>query len=572
MDIKKTVSIILISSLAIPFAACGRIGRDADAMRNCVSEYISLFAADEYSAAKYHTEGFDYYVSEADASLDEGVIPEALRGDLLLGVCLRCASRAEIIDVGNADIDRADNTASMDVDISYIDLTDLYNDMPADYMTTEEYNAYIDGYDTFSEETLNLGFVYDTVTDTWLLTEDAARTLNAFFLADRSELIAPVVVTPDQAGEAVEQFLSGDYSVLSGEQFDLEPFRVYENVTIRGEDRSVDEAVQRFADAFIAYVNEHDHEIEYGASYPYYMTIHGSCPSQEDLYASLCTDEFYVEYYKNWLRYSLLDWNMEDAWINISILVYDTLAQAIPDCEPEEYDLNIDADSEGGEGGILTLNGDVVPVPMLALYESDHSLPSEQYIQFNLEALDSLHDNGEISQARVDALTESLYEQFEEHEAGLEADHPFNSQGVSNQAVGVFENEPVSEEDDEEEADFISGVSDPDDNGYWMYYSKKIETGIDGVAYNVGHDGINVTCYFDEPIEEDTTVYSVWWINGEQQENINESVLTGSDNRELTFVLPLDEYPESGVFELCLYLGGRDSRILYLRLVNDGRN
>jgi len=143
---------------------------------------------------------------------------------------------------------------------------------------------------------------------------------------------------------------------------------------------------------------------------------------------------------------------------------------------------------------------------------------------------------------------------------------------VKNSVEFIADDEPVSEEDDEEEADFISGVSDPDDNGYWMYYSKKIETGIDGVAYNVGHDGINVTCYFDEPIEEDTTVYSVWWINGEQQENINESVLTGSDNRELTFVLPLDEYPESGVFELCLYLGGRDSRILYLRLVNDGRS
>ena len=572
MRLNKPLAIIITFAVAAPVCGCSlRGGKDAVMMSTNVVNYIEAFAADDDARARTLTDFFEYYVDDPQVLLSDGVIPETLRGDPLLGVCLHAASRAQVVDNEAPEINKGEGTASMGVEISYINLHDLYEDCPSDYLSYDEYIAYIDGYDEFSTAELDVDFIWDEINSNWLITEESARDINALLIGDRSILNAPVTISPDEARALFEEFIGGDYSNLTDGALNPEDFRGFENTTERGEGQEALEAVGRFAEAYLEYIREHDYEITSSESYPYVFTLHGSAPSDQDLYESLCTHEFYVEYYICWIRYSNLDWYREETMDDITVLVYDTLTAAIADAEPQDYELTVEIDADGTADEFFSFETPILPVPLMGTYEADHSISNDEFLAANEEALHRLHDTMEISEVRMEALIDSLYSQYGTAPAGLEVRFPENAYGRVNQAVDVHENEPVTEENEESRGTttMITGSSASDENRFWMFYSRNPDM-VDGVAYYIDDTGIYVTVYFTDDYDESTSFYGVWR-TGDGTVSQEEYSFPRSGSNQLEVHYAMQQFPEPGVYELALYQDDDADHLIYVRLVNDGQ-
>ena len=571
MNYKKPFALVLSLALAAPVAGCAsRGGKDARNMEIAVASYIEAFAADDDLRAATLTDYFEYYVDDPQALLSDGVIPETLRGVSLLGVCLYAASRAQIVDNEAPDINREDGTATMTIELSYIDLHDLYEDSPSEFMSYDEYVTYINEFDDFATAELDIGFIWEPISKTWLISEGSARELNALFVGNRSLLNAPVNISADEARTYVEEFMQGDYSNLTGGALDVEAFRGFENTTERGEGTEAIAAIGRFAEAYMAYVREHDYEITASETDPYLLTIHGSAPSPDDLFASLRTHEFYVQYYVSWIRYSNLDWYREETMDDITILIYDSMTAAIADAEPVDYTLSVEVDADGTADEFFTFQTDIMPEPLMGLYEADHSLNNDEFVSVNVEALQILHDNMEISQERMDMILNSLYSQYGEQPTGLETNYPENMYGRANQAVDVRENAPSEQEDEmsRETVVTVTGSSMPDENNFWMFYSRDPEI-IDAVAYYIDGTGIYVTVYFCDTFDESTVYYGAWRYQEELVDQ-REYSFPRSGSTQLEAHYEISQFPEPGVYEFTLYPSEGSNILAYVRIVNAG--
>lgn len=255
------------------------------------------------------------------------------------------------------------------------------------------------------------------------------------------------------------------YSDLVLDQ-DPEEYRVYDNVLVRGEGEATQEAVQNFVAAYMSYVMAHDYEIEYGKD-PYDMTITGSAPSSDDLYQCFCTDDFRTRYVYESNKVWVSRKDLYDMWDDQSALIYDALTEAIPNCSPEDYTLQVSVNRNGSSSDSLTILGDIITEPYRGIFEfRAFCLTFDQIMSGYSAAAEQLYEIGEIDEQLYEAIMATLTPEF--FVGYFESDNVSPS-GHPDQAIGVYEQVPEFCTD----GSLVYGYSNTDENGFWMHYSKE---------------------------------------------------------------------------------------------------
>ena len=88
-------------------------------------------------------------------------------------------------------------------------------------------------------------------------------------------------------------------------------------------------------------------------------------------------------------------------WDSQSALIYDTLTEAVEDSDEEEFNLEVEAYAYGSVDQLFGIEGEVIIVPSVSIYEVEHSVNWTRMESCMTEALDRLLANGEISDVDI---------------------------------------------------------------------------------------------------------------------------------------------------------------------------
>ena len=552
MGIRKTVaSLLAFSVFTTALAGCSVISNSkAEIIESIPMQFVTALAAGDTAGINAVTTGYNYM---SDFGQDENYDPDVMA---VVGYAI---ARTTITNDSEPLFEEGGDEAQMDVTVTYIDLSRFMADRDSTYMTTEEYRASLEVYDRFEEKELTLEFVYNPDYDQWYMTKESSRQITRLFIAEMDMIVAPVDLSREDAMLMVQNCLgdlarTGTSDVLY--DYDIDDYRIYDNIIERGEGSNSSAALMRFIKAYISYVLEHDYTIEEDGSFTFTLT--GVAPSSEQLYELLTTDEFLVEYYANNIRYNNLGMNTDYSWDSQSTLIYDTLTAAIPDLDPEEYQVNLTVDPYGSSYRTVTLTSDLIIDPGRGIFEAEHGIGLEQTMRCIEDAILLLYERGEISEHFMELMLENITPE----NLGFTADdETISPLGHPNQAVGTYEQESDWDEDN----DYVYGHSNPDENGIWMYYIKSPDI-LDSVTYYVDETGIWITCYFVEPFTEGTVLENDWYLNDEiyLEDDTYEVMRSREDAIEL--YLECDILENGGSYCLEVYQEGSRQNLAYVVL------
>ena len=469
-------------------------------------------------------------------------------------ICRKIIQTADIEEVGTPKIDKKSGSAELTVTVSQLDL-DAFYDENSIYMKHQSTLDALDKFHKYAETDIDLEFIYDDLRDKWFLSSESARKFHK--LLSSVNVNYPVSILPDEAGTLAKTFLEDIASGKFYEGFDWEKCQVYDNTVASGTDQKTQEATERFISAYMQYDLNHAYQVETNGDYKYVLT--GYAPSHDELSQVLFRDDFVTNSFINRIRFEEFLIPADKLWEYQTALVYDTLTEAVDECNPEDYKLviSINPYSELGTGQIPT-HGDLIIRPDIGFYQADHGVGWDQLYRCTIAALDRLYENGEIDSAsyssRLELLTPSYY--------GYLPDDTVSSSGHPNQALGTHEHTPSTIEDDLS----IYGYSNPDENGFWMHYAKNpLETIM--IGYYVDDSGIWIVNYFLEPFNPGTNLLVEWKIDGK---DAGSGRITIDDEcYEIEVHLETDGFPSSPhIYEMRLWSEGRDHIYTYVTLTD----
>lgn len=556
MKTKRLIASILIMTMIVSTGCTVSKRKDAEQIRAIPESFIEAIAEDDSDALGELASRYDYDHDVEDFRED---FPDTFK------VMEHAISFTEITECSEPEIDEDGSYAKMDVTFSYIDISAFASDMATDYMKIEEYKSAIDEYAKREEKTITLKFTHDEEEGQWLLTKFSAQKIVRLFPFRAAALPDPVSVSPSDAEVYFESFMNdmamNGYSDLV---LDLDPenYRVYDNVVVRGDGEATQEAVQNFISAYMSYVMAHDYEIEHGND-PYDMTFTGSAPSTDELYQQFCTDDFRTRYYMNLIRYAFLGMDRYDMWDDQSALIYNTLTEAIPNCSPEDYELEASVSGEGCSSGSLSILGDIIAEPYRGIYEFEHGATLDQLMSCHSAAAKQLYEIGEIDELQYEEITAELTPEF----FGYSENDNISPSGHPDQAIGVYESVPEFCTD----GSLVYGYSNTDENGFWMHYSK--EPGwLDTVGYYIDDNGIWITTYFDRSFAEGTNLIVDWWIDDVQVVDTEIVTIEADGTTAVEVYLPSQSFPGAGKYEMRLWENNHTHVIAYVTLTNEMSN
>ena len=540
MSCKKALAALLAVSM-LGAVGCGVKNtdkEDAEKITEATEGFVTALKTDDAQLAASLTDGFDLM---ADTELDR-----ELWGDDY-DIIMHSLSFIEIAEFGEVEFDREDNTAVMSTTFSFLDLDSMIADLPTEYLTHDEWISAMDECDERSEKTFSLEFSYEEESEQWYLDNDSAEKIVKFFRDRACVLSFPVYISQEDArayfDAYIDAMVNGDCEQFMDETNE-DTYRVYDPVTVRGEGDLTEEALENFISAYMAYVMDHDPEIT--EDDPYHYTITGQAPSCDELSDVLYTEEFRVNYFMNFIRRG--DWSTslisDLLWDEQSSYIYNSLAETIPHCSPEDYTLMayIDPYAENPEE-TFTISTELINEPSRTIYEADHSMTWDETRETVEQALDNLLEAGEIDEYEyagwMAGLTAENY--------GFTTSDTVSSSGHPNQAAGTNESVP----DWCDDGSIIYGHSNPDENGVWMFYSK--EPGVlDTAGYYIGDGGVWVMNFFERDFDAGTTLIVDWWIDDELVVDTETIDITEDGTQEIEVFL--DENPHSGqVVEMRLW-------------------
>ena len=550
MSLKKVISIVLAASL-IGITGCkDRHEEDIKEIEKIPEQFIEALAEDDQDAVEDVSLIRNYYYSTM-------MYRNTFRFDFLK----HAISLASIDEIGEITFNDEYDTARAEVTISYPDLAEFSLENGDDYLTLDQMYELLDSGIYETEKTMDLKFQYKEKDGKWYLSPGSSKRIYELFTSYLWFIDDPVVAAPSEGEEMFEDMFD---SIAHGDLYDipmglnLEECRVYDDVSIRGEGDKTREAVENFVSAYVNYILEHDHE--FTNTYSYNYRLEGSAPSSEDLYEALTTDEFLVDYYMNFIRYSSLNWDLDDMWDDQSALIYDTLTEAIPHCSPEDYVFSASAYSlrygNTDDTFPFIADTDLIIEPEFGMFVAEHSVTEDQYLRCMEEAIERLLQEGEIDDQMYEAMIEDLYSDNDTQSTGSDGTLP-------NQAVNVVEHVPSWCDD----GSIVYGYSDPDENGIWMSYSKQ-PGWLNTVEYYVDEDGIWITCIFDHRFNAGTTLLVDWWIDDEQVVDSERIYIAEDNTTVVTVSLPTDGFPDNDMYEMRLWEDGHHHVICYTTLYN----
>ena len=558
MKLRKGMAAALAVCVLGSTAGCNREEPiDTSAIETIPARFIDALATDNASAMISITRDYDYAEDTEGIRLGMGDYYDLFE---------HFVSLTEITEFGEIVLDEVEEgqeqTAEVDVTFSYVDTARLVSSFPNEYRTRDQLIEDLDSCADRKEKTFTLEFVRNEITGDWFMYKQSAEKITDLLWGRMRELPYPVEISPEEARANFEQFIDdlatqGHTDLNVGlEESDI---RVYDPIVTRGHGSQTQAAVDSFVQAYYTYILDHDHEIE--EVEPYHYILHGSAPSNTELSAAINTDDFLAEFYSNFVRYhtwidtSYLD---EVMWDRQSALIYDTLTEAVEDCSEEDFDLEVEAYAYGSVETLFGIEGEVIIVPAVSIYEVEHSVNWTRMESCMTEALDRLLANGEISETEYDAWIRDL---TPENYGYSESDSSVSSLGHPDQAVGTYEQVPEWCEDES----IVYGYSYPDQFGVWMFYSK--EPGyLDTVAYYIDASGIWVTNYFDCDFDAGTDLEVDWWIDGEQVVDAEYYTVEEDGTTEVEVFLPIDHPYDIDECEMRLWLPGHSHVISYVTL------
>ncbi|MBR1797425.1 MAG: hypothetical protein IJ757_05380 [Clostridiales bacterium] len=557
MNTRKTIAVAVALSVVLAAGCAKNDDKDIEKLEQIPQEFLDALADEDYDELEQLVYG---YSREQRNNPDNNYIRDFQ---------LRAASLASIEDEGEVIIHRDDLTAEMDITVSYIDMDEfaLYALSELQYSTLDEYLEALDRYEDRVEEEVPLEFVYDEEEDEWYLSRRSAGRISGLFTSSRLILIEPVQISATEAREIFEATISelcGTGTAEAYTQVDIDVLRVYDNTSSRGQSAETYNAVRDFVRAYMTYVMEHDHEIV--ESDPYYLSLEGVAPSADYLSSAICTDEFMTQYLINGLRYSYLGLSLDEMWDLQSILIYNTLTEAIASAPSEAYTLSghvqpYPPDNYYSES-VLTFYDDIIPEPSIGIYEAEHGISQDQYMRCMEVAINALHDSGEMP----DDMYDEMISEFTPENYGYVEDDTVSPSGHPNQALGVIEQTP-----EWSDGSLVYGYSNTDENGFWMFYSKQ-PGWLDTVGYYIDEEGIWITNYYDRPFAPGTELIVDWWIDDVQVVDTQIILVEAGEESAIEVYLPTDGFPSQGVYEMRLWESNHTHVIAYVTLTNEQSN
>lgn len=544
---KSFLEVIFSAALSVLFfsilCSCGKVGPDLSSISEIPETFLEAVKNLDRDAASECSPEFDS--SEWDElTEDQKKIMQTLM------------SYAEITEMEDLVFYEEAGSADMKVTFSYISLEDVAEAGISRYVSETQLSEVLEAYDDPEEKTITLDFEYDEEGENWNLAKSSARKICKLFSFEFAKLFEIVDYSPDEVKGIIMSYLeeiaeSTDADAFPDE-FDLESFRYYDDSLIGGAGSRTEDAVARFAAAYMDYVLSNDPYISRTGAYVGYLD--GLAPSSIDLQNALSTDEYNIREYANLIKYLNSDMDIEELADIQTALIYDTLAKAIPECDSEEYLLIFEVSPYNDSEVPCTFDRDIIPEPFN--YDTSIEVTDKEFNYYVEAAIELLHDNGEAD----DELYETMLENIPDLDTCFTFDTEVSSSGHPNQAVDTYMYVPSWCED----GSIFYGESEIDDQGFSMFYSGQPEWGV-LAGYSIDDEGIWISNYFERIFFPTDEVIVDWWLDGELIVD-SQVVIVDAFTNEIEVFLPVDELPESGTYEMRIWETDHSHVIAYVTI------
>ena len=546
-NIKKAILCIAVMILALCMlcsCAADRSG-DIESIRNIPEVFLEAVTEMDEDALEECSPGFE--VTEWRDFTDNHI--EMFRYYM---------QYAEILEMDEPAFFDDEAAATMATTISYLPMDGFLRSLDVRYMTLDEIKDALDDYDKRKEKTLDLEFEYDESDDCWYLTKTSARKIYRLFTTNSTAALMIVDISADEAGDIFLDYLRSiadcPNAASMPENINLQDYRFFDDSLNTGTGAKTEDALARFVSAYVGYVLDHDPVIRSDQAYS--VEVDGSAPSAEELMSALTTDEYYVQYYANCLRYSDLGMNIDEMLDEQTALIYNTLAEAVPQCSPQNYYLYGSVSPYKDTTNICWLYDDLLSIP--THIDITEEFAEDQYYAYTYAAIDLLYANGELTDEQFERMLENVFPV----ESAYITDTDVSASGHPNQAVDTYEYIPSWE--DTEDPVLVYGESYEDENGFSMFYSKS-PGWLGTVGYCIDEDGIWIANYYSRLFYPGNDLIVDWWLDGEQI--VDTQIISISEmTNEIEVFLPVDELPGHCRYEMRLWESDHSHVISYVIL------
>ncbi len=522
-----------------------------DELTGIAGSFISAMAKNDQNKIREYTKNYDYETDTSTISQKSADSLEVLR---------HAISLASVTDHEEPEYDSESRSIKIDITFSYIDLSDFSDSLDTEFLKKEELISALDNYTKRKEVGLDVRYVYIEDSSSYKISASSAHKIFDLIAKEMNSLPVPVMIS-EQDGEdmfaaRLNEIAQGELGSFPDQYYNDNAFRPYDNIVVRGTGYKTKKAVGDFLVAYMSYVMSHEYKIT--ETEPYHYEFRGNAPSSVELSQALMTDEFLTQYFMNFIRYTHLGWDLSRMWDDQSALIYSTLTKAIPGCTAEDYGLSANVlyrPEDYGQDDIppLSIKGNYIIEPASTIYNIEHGLSWERVYKLNEAAIKQLYDDGEMGESMYNYMMENLNPE----NYGFTTDDSQSATGYPNQAVGTYEQVPEWCDD----GSIVYGYSNPDDNGYWMFYSKSPSV-LDTVTYYIDNSGIRLTCHFMDQYPEGTKFYIDWWKDGEQVVDDDIVTIGPGESSEIDTVLQTSGMPGPGKYEMRVWENADNRHVL----------
>lgn len=518
--------------------------------------------------------------AEGDADGVEFLVEEGFECDFKTGpkeeVMLKMASRTEIREIVNIDVDNKAHEAKAKVKISYVNAEDIIFNYDNYGKTKEQYFELIDKA-VLQTKTLKFNFFYIPSEGKWIIAKESAEKYKALF--DFASQVNMIMMSEYDASllfdRAIDRFAEGDFDSPEC-PLDIYTIRYFDSCLT--DDEVVNEGAREYAKAYFKYIADHGYTIHIDSDNHYRAVLYGYAPSKNEILDYVSSDECVEADYI--VRMRLVSANRRDVQPDtlrsaIDADLYKNLAKKIPDMSPDNFqvDLRIVIDYDLNSGKTYERlevsdenTGLIIPIDW---YEAEEALERtpEQEFRCREKACEDLLASGEISQEKYDIYMLAIERDRYINSGGTVPEYEFirnvEWEGTGeyvNQAVDVVEVLP-----DFSDGQLLYGESDYDSNGYYIFYSS--EPGwLNTAGYYIDNDKVVVMLKYDNKFAKGTTLVYDWYVDDEEVGDSVFFTVEEDDTDEFVFEIPNMQIGRYSKYEFRLWEEDHMHVIAYVSL------
>ncbi|MBQ6018040.1 MAG: hypothetical protein IJL19_09185 [Clostridiales bacterium] len=518
--------------------------------------------------------------AEGDADGVEFLVEEGFECDFKTGpkeeVMLKMASRTEIREIVNIDVDNKAHEAKAKVKISYVNAEDIIFNYDNYGKTKEQYFELIDKA-VLQTKTLKFNFFYIPSEGKWIIAKESAEKYKALF--DFASQVNMIMMSEYDASllfdRAIDRFAEGDFDSPEC-PLDIYTIRYFDSCLT--DDEVVNEGAREYAKAYFKYIADHGYTIHIDSDNHYRAVLYGYAPSKNEILDYVSSDECVEADYI--VRMRLVSANRRDVQPDtlrsaIDADLYKNLAKKIPDMSPDNFqvDLRIVIDYDLNSGKTYERlevsdenTGLIIPIDW---YEAEEALERtpEQEFRCREKACEDLLASGEISQEKYDIYMLAIERDRYINSGGTVPEYEYirnvEWEGTGeyvNQAVDVVEVLP-----DFSDGQLLYGESEYDSNGYYIFYSS--EPGwLNTAGYYIDNDKVVVMLKYDNKFAKGTTLVYDWYVDDEEVGDSVFFTVEEDDTDEFVFEIPNMQIGRYSKYEFRLWEEDHMHVIAYVSL------